>query len=143
MYKHPPTQALGPAINRLADIMAHSNRYAFEGVKRLASDARVDPSSVSRFINRKLNPSFIFVARLTHALEEHLGIVLDPRDIVAERGEFLTRYACDLCMSCDGCLPDAAYDEFGDIKQAFRDVTPGQWSTSRYPKGYKPEKGVS
>lgn len=139
MYKPPHKQALGPVINRFADLMIHSERYAFKGVSRLARDARVSPSSVSRLINGKLNPSFVFVARLTAAIEKQLGFRIDPRDLIAERGAFLTQFACDLA-GCQGCLPDKALTEDGDLMPAFKNVEPGRWVTSRYPKGF-PKKG--
>jgi transcriptional regulator with XRE-family HTH domain len=138
---HPPsTQVFGPAINRLGDVMVHLDRYAFKGVSRLAMDARVSASSVSRLLNGKLNPSFLMAARLTSAIELHLGLRIDPRDLVAESGQFLTRHACDL-VGCPGCLPERAFDEFGDLKPVFAGVQPGSWVTSMYPNGYKPEKG--
>ena len=135
MHKQPPKQAFGPVINRVSDLMIHSPRYAFKGVSRLARDARVSPSSVSRLINGKLNPSFVFVARLTAAIEKQLGFRIDPRDLIAERGGFLTEFACDLA-GCQGCLPENALDEFGDLKPAFQSVEPGRWVTSRHPKGF-------
>lgn len=135
--KHPPTpQAFAPVVNRVSDMMAHSTRYAFHGVTRLAADARVSASSVSRLINGKMNPSFAMVARITTALERVMGYRIDPRDLVAELGRFLTPHTCDLA-GCQGCLPENASDEFGDIKPAFEGVKPGQWVTSRYPKGYQ------
>jgi len=140
--KHPPPQqAFGPTINRISDVMAHTNRYAFKGVSKLAADARVSASSVSRLINGKMNPSFAMVARITAALEACLGHRIDPRDLIAELGRFLTPHTCDL-VGCQGCFPENATDEFGDVKSAFVGVEPGQWVTSRYPKGYhKPKKG--
>lgn len=140
MNHQQPKQVFGPAINRISDVMAHTNRYAFKGVSRLASDARVSASSVSRIINGKINPSFLLVARIAQALEAQLGHPVDPRDLIAESGAFLTPFACDLA-SCSGCLPESATDEFGDIKAAFNNVKPGNWVTSRHPKGYRGEKG--
>lgn len=142
MHNKPPTQAYGPTINRVSDLMAHTQRYAFKGVSRLAHDARLSPSSVSRLINGKLNPSFLMIARLTTAIERQLGFQIDPRDLVAENGTFLTRYVCDL-TSCPGCLPENAMDEFGDLKPTFLGVQPGQWETSRFPNGFKRQKGES
>lgn len=142
MHKPPPKQAFGPTVNRLADVTAHIDRYAFKGVSRLARDARLSPSSVSRLINGKTNPSFALVARLTFAIERRLGFRIDPRDLVAEKGRFLTKYVCDLA-GCRGCLPDNALDEFGDTKPAFKDIRPGQWESSRHPRGYKEEKGAA
>lgn len=141
MKNQQPKQVFGPAINRISDLMAHTDRYAFRGVSRLASDARVSASSVSRLINGKVNPSFLLVARVASALEIQLGKPVDPRDLVGEYGKFLTRFACDLA-GCRGCLPDNATDEFGDIKPAYLGVLPGNWETSRHPKGYVPQKGA-
>lgn len=138
--KHPtPNQVFGPTVNRLADLMAHSDRYAFHGVRRLAMDARVSASSVSRLINGYMNPSYLMVVRITSALERELGIHVDPRDVVAERGAFLTRFACDLA-GCRGCLPANALDEFGAVKPAFVDVAPGSWVSSKYPKGFREQE---
>ena len=142
--KHPPpTQAFGPVVNRVSDLMIHTTRYAFHGVSRLAADANVSPSSVSRLINGKMNPSFAMVARITTALEQALGYRIDPRDLVAELGKFLTPHACELA-NCSGCVPERAWDEYGDLKPAFHGVKPGRWVTSRYPKGFiESKKGGS
>ncbi len=80
------------------------------------------------------------VARLTYALERELGIHIDPRDLVAENGLFLTRFVCDLA-ACPGCLPERAIDEFGDLKSTFAGIQKGHWVTSKYPKGYESSKG--
>jgi len=136
---HP--QVFGPTINRLADVMAHSDRFAFKGVSRLAREAGVSPSSVSRLINGQSNPSFLMVIRLTEALERAYGYRIDPRDLVAEGGGFLHLFCCDV-VNCPGCLPENALDEFGDTKQAFEEVKPGKWVTSRHPHGLTKEKGT-
>lgn len=136
MNNHPPPKAFGPTINRISDVMAHTMQFSFWGVGRLAEQAGVSRSTVSRIINGKINPSFVLVARLTAALEAELGRRIDPRDLVAENGAFLTPYTCDL-VGCSGCLPERAYDEFGDLKPAYQSVTKGQWVTSRFPKGFQ------
>lgn len=135
MQHPPPLQAFGPAVNRVRDVAAHTNRYAFKGVSRLAKDAGVSPSAVSRLVNGLSNPSFLMVARLTEALEKELGYRIDPRDLVAEYGRFPTPFACDLA-ACRGCLPESAVDEFGSRKEAYEGVRPGRWVTSRHPRGY-------
>lgn len=129
-----PSQVFGPTVNRLADVMAHHDRFAFKGVSRLAREAGVSPSSVSRLINGKYNPSFLMVARLANALERAYGYSIDPRDLVAEGGNFIHKFCCDV-VGCSGCLPENALDEFGDTKQAFEKVEPGKWVTSKHPKG--------
>ena len=139
--KHPPQpQAFGPAVNRFLDVMEHTDRFAFKGTTRLAEAAGVNPSSVSRLIHGLQNPSFLMVARLADALEGQLGFRIDPRDLIAESGRFLTRSTCDL-VGCDGCLPQAAYDDLGQLKPDFAEVKPGTWVPSRYPIGFNPEKG--
>lgn len=140
MKQPPPKQAFGPTVNRVADLMAHTSGYAFKGVSRLAKDARVSPSSVSRLIHGKLNPSFLLVARITEALEQELGHRIDPRDVMAENGRFPTRFCCDVC-GCSGCLPDAAHNLYGELAYPFRNIEPGQWVTSRHPNGFNLKKG--
>ncbi len=142
MEPPPITRAYGPTINRVADLMAHTSRYSFKGTSRLAADAGVSPSAVSRLLHGKLNPSFVLVARVTGALEAQLGRRIDPRDLVAEHGEFLTAYACGLA-ACPGCLPENALDEFGDLKPAFEGIRPGAWVASRYPRGLHAGKEAS
>jgi|SRR5579871_3036090 len=139
MQNPPSPQAFGPAVNRFTDVMAHNDKFAFKGVRRLASAARVSPSSVSRFINGQINPSFLLVARLTEALEKQLGFHIDPRDLIAEDGRFLNRFVCDV-VGCRGCLPDRAWDEDGSVKPAFKDIKSGEWVTSRHPQGFIPGK---
>lgn len=141
MVKETPKQVFGPTINRISDVMAHLDRYAFNGVTRLAKDARVSASSVSRLINGKMNPSFRLVAKITTALEQQLGRRIDPRELVAEAGRFATRFVCDL-VGCTGCLPERAIDEFGNVKDEFKGLPAGTWVTSRYPRGYESKKGA-
>src|SRR4051812_23859914 len=107
MQQPTPSQVFGPAINRFSDVMAHHSRYSFKGVSRLARDAGVSPSSVSRLISGKMNPSFLMVARLAKAIEKHTGVRIDPRDLLSENGDFPTPFVCDL-VGCKGCLPDQA-----------------------------------
>jgi transcriptional regulator with XRE-family HTH domain len=137
MYKPPTQQVYGPVINRISDLMIHSNRYAFKGVTRLAKDAGVSPSSVSRIINGKMNPSFWMIDKLTSALERALGFEINPRDLAATMGGFKTLYVCDV-VHCDGCLPPSALDEYGNLTPAWEGVLPGTWVTSKYPNGYQP-----
>jgi len=136
MSKKSQKQAFGPAICRIGDVMAHTSWYAFCGVSRLAKDAQVNASSLSRVLNGKTNPSFLMVARITAALERRLGIRLDPRDLIAESGVFRTSALCDV-VGCPGCLPQQAYDEFSDLKPTYAGIKKGTWVTSRYPRGYQ------
>ena len=140
MYNPPITQVFGPIVNRISDVMMHLDRYAFHGTSRLAMDARVSASSVSRLIHGKRNPTMRIVSRIAAAFEQELGRPLDARELLAESGNFPTRFVCDL-VGCRGCLPPNAYDEFGDLKPTYSGITPGTWITSLHPRGYRPEKG--
>lgn len=135
MEKH-HKQVHGPAISRLGDLMAHINRYQFNGVSRLAKDIGVADSTISRLLHGKINPSYILVERITAALEREVGHPIHPRDIFSEFGRFLTKYACDV-MGCHGCLPEAARDETNAIRPEFAGVLPGKWVCSNYPNGYQ------
>lgn len=135
MSTHPSPKPFGPVINRISCAASHVPEYYFRGIVRFAEDAQVHPSSVSRLVHGQINPSFVLVARLTTALEKRLGKRIDPRDLVAENGQFLTTYVCDL-VKCPGCLPENALDEFGSTKEAYKGVEVGKWVTSRYPRGY-------
>ncbi|MBS1701411.1 MAG: helix-turn-helix transcriptional regulator [Armatimonadetes bacterium] len=137
---HPTFSGYGHIINRFGDVMDHVDKFAFKGVGRLAEASLVSPSTISRLINNQINPSFALIARVTAAIEKELGMRIDPRDLIAEEGKFLTPSVCNL-TACPGCLPESAVDEFGDTKQRFQGVLPGTWVTSRYPKGFQEEKG--
>lgn len=136
MYSNITTKAFGPTINRIGDLMEHSERFAFHGTVRLAQAAAVSHSSVSRLIHQQTNPTFRLVARLTRALEMELGVHIDPRDLVAEEGAFINRSACDV-VGCGGCLPTLAYGRDGALVPAFAGIEPGVWVSSRFPRGLK------
>lgn len=130
----PPVQ--GPIISRLGDVMSHVSMLSFRSSPRLALDAGVGARHLPRLLSGVCAPTYITVSRLTTAIENHLGIQLDPRQIFAENGEFLTRHVCDLIPNHQGCLPANALDEFGRRRFEFKDVNPGEWTSSRYPYGY-------
>jgi transcriptional regulator with XRE-family HTH domain len=113
--------------SRLAAIMEHVPRYAFMGATRLARDAGVSKSAVSRLMRGETSPSFTVMARIASALERATGLRLDPREIASESGEWGVPFVCDL-MGCRGCLPSAAYDESERLRPEYRDARPGRWS---------------
>lgn len=115
--------------NRILALMAHTTRYAFQGETRLANDAGVSKSAVSRLLTGQSSPSFALVVALTKALEKRLGRPLDPRDLISLDGSYPTATACELA-GCRGCLPSEAYDEQNRLKLEYKDVKPGQWATS-------------
>ncbi len=97
--------------NRLRLIMAHTTRYAFKGEARLALDAGVSKSAVSRLVNGLSSPSFAVVSAIAHALEKRLGRTLDPRELVSFDGRYPSASACALC-GCRGCsLSGASINE--------------------------------
>lgn len=115
--------------NRILALMAHTTRYAFQGETRLASDAGVSKSAVSRLLTGQSSPSFALVVALTKALEKRMGRSLDPRDLISLDGSYPTATACELA-GCKGCLPAEAYDEQNRLKPEYKDVKPGQWAAS-------------
>jgi hypothetical protein len=121
-------------ISRLGDVLAHTSRYSFKAPSRLSQDAGVHPASVFRVLRGGGNPSFLTITRITEAIEKELGFRIDPRDLIAEGGRFPTPFCCDVTRSSPS-LPDNAFDEFGDLKPAFLGIEPGQWVTSRHPRG--------
>lgn len=140
MYSNIATKAFGPTINRIGDLMEHSDRFAFHGIVRLAQAAGVSHSAVSRLIHQQTSPTFRLVARLTRALEEEFGVHLDPRDLVAEDGGFLHRSVCS-AVGCGGCLPTAAYGQSEALQPLFVGVKPGAWVCSQFPHGLAKGKG--
>lgn len=116
-----------PTHNRLRAIMAHINFLSIEGQVRLAREAGVSPSVVSRTARGVSAPSFAVVLALTRALEKRLGKRIDPRDILNFDGQYPTASVCELC-GCSGCLPDAFYSEADELKREYKDIASGAWS---------------
>jgi transcriptional regulator with XRE-family HTH domain len=116
--------------NRLAVVLAHTTRYAFEPQARLAQDVGVSRSTISRIMSGQSRPSFALVERITRALEKALGRPLDPRDLFSPDGTYPTPSGCALC-GCEGCMPEQAYDRWGRLRPAFQNQSPGDWT--HYP----------
>lgn len=133
MHQTPSPQAFGPVVPRVRDVLAHIPIYSGRSITQLAEDAGVSKSAISRLLNKEHNPSFAVVARVANAIERRTGRRIDLRDLVAEDGDYPTSFVCRV-VGCTGCIPEAAFDEFGDRKQAFADVTPGRWVSSRAPR---------
>src|SRR5947209_1607159 len=123
--------------NRLLAILAHINRYSFQGQARLAQDAGVDRSTVCRLMSGQSSPSFAVVLALTQALEKQLGKRLDPREILSLDGTYPTASVCEL-VGCSGCLPADAYNSDDTLKPEFKNVKPGQWTPAlQHPVEHK------
>lgn len=113
--------------NRIAAVMEHIPRYTIQGQARLAADAGVSRSAVSRLLSGQTEPSFSVALAITSALEWKLGRKLEPRELFSLDGRYPTANACVLC-GCRGCLPRHAYANDDTLKPAFRDIVPGTWS---------------
>ena len=124
-----PGSAARPVYNRLATVMTHTTRYSFQGQARLAFDVGCSRSTISRLVGGHTHPSFALVEAVTAALEKSLGKPLDPRELFSPDGTYPTASGCALC-GCAGCFPEDAYDGRGNLKPAFRNLRPGDWSLS-------------
>ena len=138
---HPPQELPSgvPVNNRLSALMAHTLWYAFEPQARLAKDAGVSRSTISRLMTGKINPSFRLVQAITTALSKRLDDArevpmttpLDPREVFSADGCYPTPSVCQLA-GCPGCLPEEAYDRHNNRKEKYRNAQPGDWC--RAPK---------
>jgi len=127
--------------NRIAAILAHIPRYAFQGPARLARDIGVSRSTIHRLLAGEAAPSFALALAVLTELEKALGRRLDFRDLISFDGIYPTKSVCDLC-GCRGCLPPGAWDEERDeVKPEFRGVRSKEWTTLRDGKP-TPEKGA-
>lgn len=122
--------------------MAHSHRYDFSGRSRLASEAGISQSTLWRMIQGVVSTRFEVVERVSAALEKHFACHIDPRDIVANDGHFLTPFACQV-VGCKGCYPLSAKDEHGQLKEIYKSIRPGEWVCSQFPKGFNHQGGAS
>ncbi len=139
--------------NRVGVLLVHIPRLSIRGQARLADEAGVSRSTISRLVNGRINPSYRLARTVTSVLERLLGRPLDMRDVFSTDGTYLEPSGCKLCL-CSGCLPERAWDEDGTLKPAWRDARPGDWSLARpadcslqeptrsdSPKGEKTETG--
>lgn len=120
--------------------MEHIPVYSFQGQARLAADAGVSRSAVSRLVAGKAAPSFAIAVAVTAALEKRLGRRLDPRELVSFDGTYPTASVCVLC-GCRGCLPEAAYDAECRLKPEFRTLVSGGALPTRAREPVWPQKG--
>ena len=118
--------------NRVQTVMVHVNRYSFQGRARLAADAGVSRSTISRMINGQTSPSHALVQAVTDALAVHLKKPLVPRDLFTSDGCYHERSGCRL-SGCTGCLPEIAFDGHGRRRVEWLNACPGDWSLSPDP----------
>lgn len=115
--------------NRVQMVMLHTTRYAFEGQEKLAHDAGVSPSAISRLLSRKAAPSLRLAQAVTDALSCTLGVPLKTSDLFSQDGSYSQPSACEL-SGCRGCLPEWAYDHKGRRLPQWANAKPGDWSLS-------------
>ena len=117
--------------NRIGAVMAHSpRRYAFCGQARLARDAGVNRSTISRLCAGKSRPTFSLIFAIASLLEQDLGCPIDPRELISLSGVYPTPSVCVLCR-CRGCLPSEAYDAEERRLPEYLDLAPGRWTVAR------------
>lgn len=126
----PRGRSHAPVYNRVRVLMVHAPRYSFQGQARLAADAGVSRSTISRLISGRINPSFRLAHAVTAALERHLKRPLDLRELLSPDGAYPTASGCTLA-GCRGCMPEEAYDAEGNLEPEYRDLRPGDWSLAR------------
>ena len=140
---HPTSRRTRPHLhNRVQTVMVHVSRYSFQGRARLAADAGVSRSTISRMINGQTSPSHALVQAVTDALAVHLKKPLVPHDLFSRDGSYHERSGCRL-SGCTGCLPEAAFDGHGRRRAEWLNARPGDWSLSQNPEEGGDPKGVS
>lgn len=93
--------------------MVHVNWYLSAPIARLARDAGVSHSALSRVLSGRAAPSFALAWKVARAIEGRLGDALpggrlDPRELFSLDGTYPTASACELA-GCPGCnLAEAA-----------------------------------
>lgn len=113
--------------NRVQIVMIHTSRYAFQGQARLAADAGVSRSTISRLLSGKISPTYRLAQAVTAALAQHLKRPLQPGEVFSPTGEYDECSGCAL-SGCNGCLPEDAYDSRGNLRPAWKNARPGDWS---------------
>ncbi|MBX3117421.1 MAG: helix-turn-helix transcriptional regulator [Fimbriimonadaceae bacterium] len=113
--------------NRVAAIMVHTGRYSFLGTSRLARDAGVSTSAITRLLHGRSSPRYSTLAKVVKCLEVEIRKPLDVRDVFSPNGTYLTQYVCDL-VGCPGCLPDRLYEPNGSRDRRYLHITSGRWT---------------
>ena len=122
-----------PVRNRVRVLLVHIPAFSIQGQARLAHDAGVARSTVSRLVNGQISPSYRLARAVTDALERKMGQPLDIRDVFTTDGTYPTPSGCALC-GCQGCLPEDAWGEDDALKPEWKDARPGDWSLARPPQ---------
>jgi hypothetical protein len=75
--------------NRISEFLSYINRNSDTRFS-LVCETGLPRVTLDRIIDGSVCPDFLSVAMITDALERRIGMHLDPREIVAFDGEFLT-----------------------------------------------------
>lgn len=117
--------------NRVGSLSMHVKRYAFRGTSRLASDAGVSKSTISRLIRGHYEPLYTTAKKVIESLELRLGRRLDFREVFSDNGTYPTEHICEL-VGCPGCLPDRLFEPDGRRRLTNRNILPGSWTGDNY-----------
>src|SRR5579871_3149390 len=110
---------------RILAIMLHTTRYSVGGAARLAKDAGVCRSTVTRFLRGESNPSVFMVLALLEALERQLGRQVDLRELISLDGTYPTPSVCAL-FGCPGCLPAKCWNQDDTLKKEYKQLKGGE-----------------
>lgn len=113
--------------NRVGVVAAHIPRYMVRGQARLATDAGVARSTISRMVRGLSSPTARVAHAVQRALEQHHGFALPFEEIFSLTGSYPTAWGCQLCQ-CRGCLPQAAYGPDDRLLPEYEGQKPGEWS---------------
>ncbi|MGC4044869.1 MAG: helix-turn-helix transcriptional regulator [Armatimonas sp.] len=124
--------------NRLRAVLLHVPYYSIEGNARLAKDAGLSPSTISRIMRGKAAPSYAAMSAITAAVSRRTKKPMDARELFTTDGTYPTGSTCQL-MECRGCFPPEAWQEGSDrLHPTWKRQRPGEWST--YPSSSIPTK---
>jgi transcriptional regulator with XRE-family HTH domain len=112
---------------RIWAIMVHVKRYQSCGPSRLARDAGVARSTVTRFLSGKSTPSVYMILALLNEIEKQLGRNIDLRELISVDGKYPTASVCKL-MGCTGCLPPEAHNSDCTTRPEYAHMKGGEWS---------------
>lgn len=116
-----------PIRNRMRSLMLHVPRYQAKGLSRLAADAGVSKSAVSRLLRGVGQPDYLVLYRVAEAISREAGFRIDLREVaVPEGADYPTPHPCAL-FGCR-CLPPWAFGAGGELLPRFRGVRPGEWT---------------
>lgn len=116
-HRHLPVNML-LVENRIRAFLEHSTRYAFMGAARLAKDCEVSDAAICRLLSGNSSPSFAMVVKITQAFQKEYKRSIDPREVFAIDGQYLTKSVCAL-LGCKGCTPQEAWNDDDTLKPEY------------------------